>query len=128
MMLNPVGVKVHPAPGYTDLRKGIDGLGVLVERVLAVFQVRVSPQNQHPNSRITSPAVIIPAATGFRARRSAALLLSWGLPSQPRPPKRLGHRLAAGELSRSLEPMLPTSMRPVLSNTWADVTSVVMSA
>ena len=95
-MLIPAGVKVHLALGYTDLRKGIDGLGVLVERVLAVFQVRVSPQNQHPNSRITSPAVIIPAATGFRARRSAALLLSWGLTSQPRSPKRLGHRVAAG--------------------------------
>ena len=34
MMLNPAGIKVHLAPGYTDLRKGIDGLGVLVERVL----------------------------------------------------------------------------------------------
>jgi hypothetical protein len=33
-MLNPAGVKVHLAHGYTDLRKGIDGLGVLVERVL----------------------------------------------------------------------------------------------
>ena len=34
MMLIPAGVKVHLALGYTDLRKGIDGLGVLVERVL----------------------------------------------------------------------------------------------
>ena len=33
-MLIPAGVKVHLALGYTDLRKGIDGLGVLVERVL----------------------------------------------------------------------------------------------
>ena len=33
-MLIPAGVKVHLAFGYTDLRKGIDGLGVLVERVL----------------------------------------------------------------------------------------------
>jgi len=32
MMLIPAGVKVHLALGYTDLRKGIDGLGVLVER------------------------------------------------------------------------------------------------
>ncbi len=31
----------------------------------ADFPVRVSPQNQHPNSRITSPAVTIPAAAGF---------------------------------------------------------------
>jgi transposase len=34
MMLIPAGVKVHLALGYTDLRKGIDGLGVLVEQVL----------------------------------------------------------------------------------------------
>jgi hypothetical protein len=34
MMLIPAGVKVHLALGYTDLRKGIDGLGVMVERVL----------------------------------------------------------------------------------------------
>jgi hypothetical protein len=27
MMLIPAGVKVHLALGYTDLRKGIDGLG-----------------------------------------------------------------------------------------------------
>ena len=32
----------------------------------------------------------------IRARRPAALLLSWGLPSQPRSPKCLGHRVAAG--------------------------------
>jgi hypothetical protein len=34
MMLIPAGVKVHLALGYTDLRKGIDGLGAMVERVL----------------------------------------------------------------------------------------------
>ena len=33
-MLIPAGVKVHLALGYTDLRKGIDGLGAMVERVL----------------------------------------------------------------------------------------------
>ncbi|MBM3565340.1 MAG: IS66 family insertion sequence element accessory protein TnpB [Alphaproteobacteria bacterium] len=34
MMLVPAGVKVHLALGYTDLRKGLDGLAVLVERAL----------------------------------------------------------------------------------------------
>jgi len=33
-MLVPAGVKVHLALGYTDLRKGLDGLAVLVEQVL----------------------------------------------------------------------------------------------
>jgi transposase len=35
MMLIPPGVKVHLAAGYTDLRKGLDGLAVTVEQVLA---------------------------------------------------------------------------------------------
>jgi transposase len=34
MMLVPAGIKVHMAVGYTDLRKGPDGLAVLVEQVL----------------------------------------------------------------------------------------------
>ena len=34
MMLVPAGIKVHMAVGYTDLRKGLDGLAVLVEQVL----------------------------------------------------------------------------------------------
>jgi transposase len=34
MMLIPPGVKVHLAVGYTDLRKGLDGLAVMVEQVL----------------------------------------------------------------------------------------------
>jgi transposase len=34
MTLAPAGVKVHMAVGYTDLRKGLDGLAVLVEQVL----------------------------------------------------------------------------------------------
>jgi transposase len=34
MMLIPASVQVHLAMGYTDLRKGIDGLAVLVEQVL----------------------------------------------------------------------------------------------
>ena len=34
MMLVPAGIKAHIAVGYTDLRKGLDGLAVLVEQVL----------------------------------------------------------------------------------------------
>jgi transposase len=34
MMLLPAGVKVHLAFGYTDMRKGIDGLAMLVQGVL----------------------------------------------------------------------------------------------
>src|SRR6202045_1575212 len=34
MTLLPQGVKVHLAFGYTDMRKGIDGLAMLVQSVL----------------------------------------------------------------------------------------------
>jgi transposase len=34
MTLLPPGVKVHLASGYTDMRKGMDSLGVLVQEVL----------------------------------------------------------------------------------------------
>jgi transposase len=34
MTLLPAGVKVHLAFGYTDMRKGIDGLAMLVQEVL----------------------------------------------------------------------------------------------
>lgn len=34
-MLVPAGIKVHLAVGYTDMRKGLDGLAVLVEQLLA---------------------------------------------------------------------------------------------
>jgi hypothetical protein len=86
---------------YRRLNRAIRELSVRIREARcgvlfgADFQVRVSPQNQHPNSRITSPAVISPGHW-IRARRPAVLLPSWGLPSQPRSPKRLGHRVAAG--------------------------------
>jgi len=32
MMIVPASVKVHLAPGYTDMRKGMDGLAALVQR------------------------------------------------------------------------------------------------
>jgi len=34
MTLLPSGVKVHLAYGYTDMRKGMDSLAVLVQEVL----------------------------------------------------------------------------------------------
>ncbi|MGB5587419.1 MAG: IS66 family insertion sequence element accessory protein TnpB [Gammaproteobacteria bacterium] len=34
MMMQPSGVKVHLALGYTDMRKGLDGLAMLVQSVL----------------------------------------------------------------------------------------------
>ncbi|HTP77419.1 MAG TPA: IS66 family insertion sequence element accessory protein TnpB [Rhizomicrobium sp.] len=34
MMLVPPSVKIHLALGYTDMRKGFDGLSVLVQQVL----------------------------------------------------------------------------------------------
>ena len=34
MTLLPRGLKVHLALGYTDMRKGIDGLAMLVQAVL----------------------------------------------------------------------------------------------
>ncbi|CAN7196032.1 IS66 family insertion sequence element accessory protein TnpB [Mesorhizobium sp. LjRoot246] len=34
MMIVPAGVKVHLALGYTDMRKGLDGLAKLVQQTL----------------------------------------------------------------------------------------------
>jgi transposase len=34
MMIVPAGVKVHLALGYTDMRKGVDGLSTLVQETL----------------------------------------------------------------------------------------------
>jgi hypothetical protein len=34
MMIVPAGVKVHLALGYTDMRKGMDGLAMLVQDTL----------------------------------------------------------------------------------------------
>ena len=34
MMIVPAGVKVHLALGYTDMRKGMDGLATLVQEKL----------------------------------------------------------------------------------------------
>ena len=42
MMIVPAGVKVHLALGYTDMRKGMDGLAALVEE-----QLRRDPFSGH---------------------------------------------------------------------------------
>ena len=34
MMIVPAGVKVHLALGYTDMRKGLDGLATIVQETL----------------------------------------------------------------------------------------------
>lgn len=34
MLMLPSGVKVHIAVGYTDMRKGMDGLAMLIEKML----------------------------------------------------------------------------------------------
>jgi transposase len=34
MMIAPAGVKVHLALSYTDMRKGLDGLAMLVQQTL----------------------------------------------------------------------------------------------
>jgi len=43
MMIVPAGVKVHLALGYTDMRKGIDGLAALVQE-----QLKKDPFSGHP--------------------------------------------------------------------------------
>ena len=39
MTLLPAGVKVHLALGVTDMRKGLDGLAMLVQGVIERFDV-----------------------------------------------------------------------------------------
>jgi transposase len=41
MMIVPTGVKVHLALGYTDMRKGLDGLAMLVQQTLTPNSFRV---------------------------------------------------------------------------------------
>lgn len=58
MMIVPAGVKVHLALGYTDMRKGMDGLAMLVQKTLSkdafsghLFVFR-GKQAQHTTFRI----------------------------------------------------------------------------
>ena len=48
MMLVPSGVRVHIALGVTDMRKGLDGLAMLVQGVL---------EHRTPSRGICSPSV-----------------------------------------------------------------------
>jgi hypothetical protein len=55
MTLLPCGVKVHLALGYTDMRKGIDGLTMLVQAVLRRSQaIDQSLRKRKPRSRDSS--------------------------------------------------------------------------
>jgi hypothetical protein len=42
MMIVPAGVKVHLALGYTDMRKGLDGLAMLVQQTLNTIRSRAT--------------------------------------------------------------------------------------
>ena len=53
MMIVPAGVKVHLALGYTDMRKGLDGL---------------ARSSRSTSKRIPSPAICL--RSGGRARAS----------------------------------------------------------
>jgi hypothetical protein len=46
MTLLPRGVKVHLAVGFIDMRKGIDGLAVLVQGVLRPQPCRAPPSGE----------------------------------------------------------------------------------
>ena len=48
MTLLPPGVKVHLAFGYTDMRKGIDGLAMLFQGVLRQDPLRGVGDNRCP--------------------------------------------------------------------------------
>ena len=52
MMIVPAGVKVHVALGYTDMRKGMDGLAMLVQEVL--IDRNCSTADEPQPSRLTS--------------------------------------------------------------------------
>jgi transposase len=69
MMIVPAGVKVHLALGYIDMRKGMDGLAVLVQETLKQdpFSGHLSRQEelaaqdpllQAPHSRVVRMAAL----------------------------------------------------------------------
>ncbi len=55
MMLVPSGVRVHIALGVTDMRKGLDGLAMLVQEVLDRKSTRLN-SSHIPLSRMPSSA------------------------------------------------------------------------
>ena len=62
MTLLPPGVKVHLAMGYIDMRKGIDGLAMLVQPAATL------PRLTRATAGRMSLAVSLPAATAPTAR------------------------------------------------------------
>jgi len=75
MTLLPRGVKVHLALGYIDMRKGIDGLAMLVQGVLRqdpfsghLFAFR-GPQGQSHQDRLLGWHRPLPVHQAARARR-----------------------------------------------------------
>ena len=72
MTLLPPGVKVHLALGYTDMRKGIDGLAMLVQGVLRqdpfsghlfVFRGRTRPTSSRSYSGMGPGCVSSPSGS-----------------------------------------------------------------
>ena len=78
MTLLPRGLKVHLALGYTDMRKGIDGLAMLVQGVLRqdpfsghlfVFRGR---QGQPDQDRVLGRDRSVPARRRFKIQHDKA--------------------------------------------------------
>ena len=63
MMIVPAGVKVHLALGYTDMRKGTDGLAMLVQETL-----KKDPFSGHLPRQLT-PDLVVPLARRHRLCR-----------------------------------------------------------
>jgi hypothetical protein len=58
-----IRLKVHLAFGYTDMRKGIDGLAMLVQGVLLL------PTEQHMRRYPIAQALIVPPTSVMNSRR-----------------------------------------------------------
>ena len=75
MTLLPPGVKVHLAFGYTDMRKGIDGLAMLVQWRTAAGSLHGAPvrvpgsEGQSPQDRVLGWDWIVPLHQAARAGR-----------------------------------------------------------
>jgi len=69
MTLLPRGLKVHLALGYTDMRKGIDGLTMLVQAVL-----RQDPFSGQIDQMLTEARVILPGSQALLGFQLAIVL------------------------------------------------------
>jgi len=105
MMLVPAGIKVHIAVGYTDHRKGLDGLAVPVEQMLQkdpfsghmfVFRGRradmiqdfvlgrqrtLPPHKTAGGGRFEWPISITPECGQHHKTCNGTAVASWGLPT-----------------------------------------------